>query len=121
MADWSGGDAARQRRVLSRGFQPGEAAALVSLDDWSMTFYALGETHQTTVRVAASVNTTPGDYVYTIQAVGPIGLGWGIANRRLTVTVSEPVVLDTTPPNVSITSPMDGEGFQVRPRARRCP
>ena len=93
------------------GSSQAEAAALVSLDDWSMTFYALGETHQTTVRVAASVNTPPGDYMYTIQAVGPTGLGWGIANHTLTVTVSEPVVLDTTPPTVSITSPIDGDKF----------
>jgi len=90
---------------------PAEAAALVSLDDWSMTFYALGETHTTTVRVAASVNTTPGDYMYTIQAVGPGGLGWGIASHTLRITVSEPVELDTTPPDVQITSPIDGQAF----------
>ena len=93
------------------GSNPAEAAALVSLDDWSMTFYTLGETHQTTVHVAASVNTPPGDYMYTIQAVGPPGLGWGVANHTLTVTVSEPVVLDTTPPDVKITSPSEGDKF----------
>ena len=64
------------------GSNQAEAAALVSLDDWSMTFYPLGETHTTTMRVAASVNTTPGDYMYTIQAGGPGGLGWGIATTR---------------------------------------
>ena len=83
----------------------------MSLDDWSMTFYALGETHQTTVHVVASNNTTPGDYMYNIQAVGPAGLGWGISNHTLTVTVSQPVVLDTTPPDVKITSPVDGQAF----------
>ena len=93
------------------GSSEAEAAALVSLDDWSMTFYALGETHQTTVHVVASVNTTPGDYLYTIQAVGPTGLGWGIANHALNLTVSQPVVLDTTPPDVRITSPTDKQAF----------
>ena len=93
------------------GSSEAEAAALVSLDDWSMTFYALGETHQTTVHVVASVNTTPGDYQYTIQAVGPTGLGWGIANHALNLTVSQPVVLDTTPPDVRITSPTDKQAF----------
>jgi hypothetical protein len=76
-----------------------------------MTFYALGETHQTTVRVVFTQNTTPGDYVYNIQAVGPTGTGWGISNHTLTVTVSQPVVLDTTPPDVKITSPVDKQAF----------
>jgi hypothetical protein len=93
------------------GSSQAEAAALVSLDDLSMVFYALGETHQTIVRVAASINTTPGDFMYNIQAVGPSGLGWGIASHTLTVTVSQPVVLDTTPPDVRITSPTDKQGF----------
>ena len=93
------------------GSSEAEAAALVSLDDWSMTFYALGETHQTTVHVVASANTTPGDYMYNIQAVGPVGMGWGISNHTLTVTVSQPVVLDTTPPDVKIMSPVNGEAF----------
>jgi len=93
------------------GSSQGEAAALVSLDDSSMIFYALGETHTTTVRVTASANTTPGDYMYTIQAVGPTGTGWGISNHTLTVTVSRPVVSDTTPPDVKITSPANGDAF----------
>jgi hypothetical protein len=83
----------------------------VSLDDWSMTFYALGEKHPTTVRVVASQNTTPGDYEYNIQAVGPTGLGWGVSNHKLTVTVSQPVEKDMTPPDVNITSPVEGQAF----------
>jgi len=93
------------------GSSEAEAASLVSLDDWSMIFYALGETHQTTVRVVAGVSTTPGDYMYTIQAVGPKGMGWGISSHTLTVTVSQPVALDTTPPDVKITSPANGDRF----------
>ena len=93
------------------GSSPAEALALVSVYHNSMTFYALGETHSTTVRVAALAGTTPGDYMYTIQAVGPQGLGWGNSGHTLTVTVSEPVVLDTTPPDVTITSPTAGLGF----------
>ena len=93
------------------GSSEGEAAALVSLEKWSMTFYALGETRQSTVRVVASQNTTPGDYEYNIQAVGPTGLGWGISNHKLTVTVSQPVAQDTTLPVVRITSPVEGQAF----------
>ena len=93
------------------GSSKGAAEALVSLDPWSMTFYTLGETHQTTVHVVAGQSTTAGDYVYNIQAVGPTGLGWGISNHRLTVTVSQPVALDTTPPDVKITSPVDKQAF----------
>jgi len=93
------------------GSSPAEAQALVSVDDSSLTFFALGETHQTTVRVAASANTTPGDYVYTIQAVGPEGLGWGNSGHTLTVTLSRPVVTDNTPPDVTITSPTAGQAF----------
>jgi hypothetical protein len=93
------------------GSSQAEALALVSVDDSSMTFSTLGETHQTTVRVAASANTTPGDYMYTIQADGPSGLGWGNSSHTLTVTVSQPVVSDTTPPDVTITSPTAGGTF----------
>ncbi len=113
-AEWPGGIVAELRVNVAAypdGSSEGEAAALVSLDVWSMTFYTLGETHQTTVHVAASQNTTPGDYVYTIQAVGPAGMGWGISNHTLTVTVSQPVVLDTTPPDVKLTSPVEGQAF----------
>jgi hypothetical protein len=67
------------------------AAPLVSVDPSSMVFYELGQERTTTMRVTASANTTPGDYMYTIQAVGPTGLGWGISNHTLTVTVSQPV------------------------------
>jgi hypothetical protein len=84
------------------GSSEAEAAALVSLDVWSMTFHALGETHQATVHVVASVNTTPGDYQYTIQADGPGGLGWGIASHTLNLSVSQPVVLDTTTPRSAL-------------------
>jgi hypothetical protein len=93
------------------GSSSDEAKALVSVDPTSMTFYALGETHQTIVRVAASGSTTPGDYMYTIQADGPEGIGWGNSAHTLTVTVSQPVLLDTTPPDVTITSPHNGDKF----------
>ena len=87
------------------------AAALVTLDDQFMVFNALAQTHQTTVRVHVSSSTIPGDYVFTIQADGPNGIGWGNAAHTLTVTVAEPGVSDTTPPAVVITSPTDGQTF----------
>jgi hypothetical protein len=87
------------------------AAALVTLDDQFMVFTALAQTHQTTVRVHAANSTIPGDYVFTIQADGPNGIGWGNASHTLTVTVSEPVLSDTTPPAVVITSPEEGQVF----------
>jgi hypothetical protein len=88
-----------------------EAAALVTLDDQYMIFHALAETHQTTVRLHVGNGTTPGDYVFTIQADGPSGIGWGNAGHTLTVTVAEPVVSDVTPPAVVITSPTEGQAF----------
>ena len=91
---------------------PTEAAALVSLDDWQMIFHELGEKQDTTVNVHASAGTTPGDYVYVIQAVATDkGLGWGNSNHTLTVSVSDPVVVDTTPPSVVITAPTDQKAF----------
>ena len=87
------------------------AASLVTLDDQFMVFTALAQTHQTTVRLHVTTSTIPGDYVFTIQANGPSGIGWGNAGHTLTVTVSEPVVSDTTPPAVVITSPTDGQAF----------
>lgn len=90
------------------GSSAAEAAALVSLDVTHLTFSALSETQQTIVRVNAGGNTTPGDYAFDIQAVGPAGIGWGIANHRLNVSVGLPVISDTTPPDVTITSPTDG-------------
>jgi Bacterial Ig domain len=90
------------------GSTPDAALALVSVDPASMVFYSLGEKQKTTVKVAAAANTTPGDYMYNIQAVAEPGLGWGISSHTLTVTVSQPVVLDMTPPDVTITSPKAG-------------
>jgi hypothetical protein len=90
------------------GSSAAEAAALVSLDVTHLTFYNLSETQQTIVHVKASGSTTPGDYAFDIQAVGPTGIGWGIANHRLNVSVGLPVFSDTTPPDVTITSPADG-------------
>jgi hypothetical protein len=87
------------------------AAALVTLDDQFMVFTALAQTHQTTVRIHVTSSTIPGDYVFTIQADGPSGIGWGNASHTLTVTVSEPVRSDNTPPAVVITSPTDGQAF----------
>ena len=87
------------------------AAALVTLADQFMVFNALAQTHQTTVYLHVNASTVPGDYVFTIQADGPSGIGWGNAGHTLTVTVSEPVVSDTTPPVVVITSPTDGQAF----------
>jgi len=87
------------------------AAALVTLDDQFLVFNALAQTHQTTVRLHVGSSVVPGDYMFTIQADGPNGIGWGNASHTLTVTVSEPVVSDTTPPTVVITSPTDGQAF----------
>jgi hypothetical protein len=87
------------------------AAALVTVDPQILVFYKLAETHQTMVRVHAGINTIPGDYVFTIQADGPNGIGWGNASHTLTVTVAEPVLVDSTPPTVVITSPTDGQMF----------
>ena len=89
----------------------GAAAALVTLADQSMVFNALAQTHRTTVYLHITANTIPGDYVFTVQADGPSGIGWGNASHTLNVTVSEPVVSDTTPPVVVITSPTDGQAF----------
>ena len=91
------------------GSSEAEALTLVSVDPSPMVFYALGQKLATTVKVAASANTTPGDYMYAIQAVGPEGLGWGNSSHTLTVTVSQPVVHDTTPPDVIITAPAAGQ------------
>lgn len=93
------------------GSSEAEAAGLVSLDDSSLTFFTLGETHTTTVRVAAGSGVTPGDYAFDIQAVGPPGIGWGIASHRLNVSVAAPVISDSTPPDVLITSPANGQAF----------
>ena len=93
------------------GSNEAAAAALVTLDDQLMVFTALAQTHQTTVRLHVTDGTIPGDYVFTIQADGPGGIGWGNAGHTLTVTVSEPVLSDTTPPAVVITSPADGTAF----------
>jgi hypothetical protein len=87
------------------GSNPAAALAVVSVDPSGMTFYKLGEKLPTTVRIVASANTTPGDYMYNIQAVGPEGMGWGSASATLTVTVSEPVASDVTAPGVIITKP----------------
>jgi hypothetical protein len=87
------------------------AAALVTLDNQFLVFTALAQTRQTTVRLHVTTSTIPGDYVYTIQAIGPAGIGWGNAGHTLTVTVSEPVVSDTTPPAVVITAPTDWQSF----------
>lgn len=93
------------------GSSDAAAATLVTLDDQSLFFNALAQTRRTTVHVHATTSTVPGDYVFTIQADGPNGYGWGNANHTLTVTVSAPVVSDTTPPAVVITSPTDGQAF----------
>jgi len=87
------------------------AAMLVTLDDPFMVFHALAETQQTTVRLHVGLNTVPGDYVFSIQADGPNGIGWGNASHTLTVTVAAPGVSDTTPPAVVITSPADLQKF----------
>jgi len=49
-----------------------------------------------------------GDYTYCIQGVPPTGLGWGLGEHGLTISVGEPDVTDTTPPIVSIVEPVDG-------------
>ena len=90
------------------GSSPEEAAALVYLEITHLTFFALSETQQTIVHVNAGAGTTPGDYAFDIQAVGPAGIGWGISNHRLNVSVAVPVIVDTTPPDVLITSPANG-------------
>ncbi len=87
------------------------AAQLVMLDDQFMVFTALAQTHRTTVHLDVTSSTIPGDYAFTIQADGPNGIGWGNASHTLTVTVAEPVLSDTTPPAVVITSPTEGQAF----------
>ncbi|HEU4938793.1 MAG TPA: hypothetical protein VFT39_20230 [Vicinamibacterales bacterium] len=93
------------------GSNEAAATALVTVDDQFLNFNALAETHQTTVRVHVTNGTIPGDYVFTIQADGPNGIGWGNAAHTLTVTVAEPALSDTTPPAVVIISPKDGDKF----------
>lgn len=93
------------------GSSQAEAQGLVSVVPGALTFYTLGQSHDATVTVMAGAATTPGDYMFTIQADGPSGIGWGNASHTLTVTVSQPVVNDTTPPDVTITSPKAGAAF----------
>lgn len=93
------------------GSSDAAAAALVTLADQSLVFTALAQTRQTTVNVHVTASAVPGDYAFTIHADGPNGIGWGNAGHTLTVTVSEPVPSDTTPPTVVITSPTDGQAF----------
>ena len=87
------------------------AASLVKLDDQLMVFDALAQTRRTTVHLHVGSTTIPGDYVFTIQADGPGGIGWGNAGHTLTVTVAAPVVTDTTAPAVVVTSPVDKQSF----------
>jgi hypothetical protein len=91
------------------------AAALVTLDDPFMVFHAVAERHATTVRLHVGANTVPGDYVFSVQADGPNGIGWGNASHTLTVTVAAPVVSDSTPPAVVITSPVDQHALTFCP------
>lgn len=102
-------------RVTVDDFPPASneaaAAALVTLSDRFMDFHALSETHQTTVGIDVPAGTAVGDYVFTIQAVGPTGIGWGNGGHTLTVTVAERVSEDKTPPAVVITSPTKGQKF----------
>jgi len=97
--------------AFPEGSNDAAAAALVTLDDQFLVFNALAQTHQTTVRVHVTSSTIPGDYAFTIQAVGPPGIGWGISSHTLNLTVAEPGVLDTTPPAVVITSPTEGQAL----------
>src|SRR5262245_3721482 len=49
--------------------------------------------------------------MYTIQADGPEGLGWGNSSHALTVTVSQSVAVDKMAPDVTVTAPTAGEAF----------
>lgn len=88
-----------------------EAAALVTLGDSFLVFDALAQTKRTTVRVNVGNSTTPGDYVFTIQADGPGGIGWGNSSHTLNVSVAEPVLVDQSAPVVNITSPTEKAAF----------
>lgn len=114
LKDIAAGITANLRVTVShspQGSNEAAAKALVTLDDQFMVFTALAQTHQTTVSLHVTTSTIPGDYAFTIQADGPGGIGWGNASHTLNVTVSAPVVFDTTPPAVVITSPEDGKAF----------
>lgn len=87
------------------------AEALVTLSTPGLTFTALSQMQSVNVTFTATASTLPGDYSYSIQADPPTGLGWGVGSHTLNVEVSEPTLVDTTPPNVAIVAPADGDSY----------
>jgi hypothetical protein len=101
-----------EMRVTALSWPDGSSAAaaeaLVSFSVPTLLFTALNQAQSVNVTFTATGSTIPGDYSYAIQAAPPGGLGWGVGNHTLNVEVSEPTAVDLTPPNVSITAPIDG-------------
>ncbi|HEX9781305.1 MAG TPA: hypothetical protein VGA56_01045 [Opitutaceae bacterium] len=90
------------------GVSSATALGYVGLNKSSLTFHAEGEAQTVTVSINFQPGAVAGDYMYSIQAGGPSGIGWGTSEATLTVSVSEPVSVDLSPPTVQIDSPVDG-------------
>jgi hypothetical protein len=94
------------------GSSAAAALALVSVSPAWVTFSTLSETHNVTVTITAAAGTPSGDYAYTIQANPVVSVpSWGNGGTTLSLELTTPVVTDTTPPNVTITSPVNAQAF----------
>jgi hypothetical protein len=93
------------------GSSAAEALALISASPGTLTYTALNQSQATQVSISVGAGVTAGDYTYSIQGNPPSGLGWGLGNATLTLSVAEPVETDVTPPIVTITAPADGAAF----------
>jgi hypothetical protein len=97
------------------------AEALVTFSVPTLTYTALSQTRSVNVTFTATASTLPGDYSYIIQADPPNGLGWGVGSHALNVEVSEPTIVDVTPPNVSIVTPVNGTTLVFCPEGVNVP
>jgi hypothetical protein len=97
------------------GSDEDQAEALVSLNESAVSFDAYSQTRTVGVTVTAPAGTVAGDYTFELKAKVATtsspkpGNGDGVF---LTVSVATPTMIDTTPPNVSITAPANGDSFK---------
>ena len=79
-----------------------------------VSFNAYSQTRAIVVTVTAPAGTVAGDYTFELKAKVAItstpkpGNGGGVF---LTLSVATPTLIDTTPPNVSITAPVNDDSF----------
>jgi hypothetical protein len=77
-----------------------------------LTFPSFSNSHDVEITVDVPAGTPAGDYAYKIQAdPRDKPSGWGVGEAILNVSVAEPVAVDTTPPTVVITQPVDATLF----------